>query len=132
MRLIHSVAVILCAVLLLSCTPQRHPPVLSPSEPLRMSDLSSPELTLRTFWSAIKAGDTNLALRCTSPDRIRKGRHGRDVSKLIVEYRSVETNAFRFIGGAGSSCSIESPNHCMNYNMEKNDKGEWIIVSIHP
>ena len=37
----------------------------------------------------------------------------------------------RFIGSS-NRYSVESPTHCMDYDMEKNDRGEWIIVSIHP
>ena len=134
MKLSYIIVVLGLCLPVVSCRSKRVPV----SEPHAVTvaeelpDRSSPEKTLRTFWGAIKAGNTALALSCTSPERIRQGHHGRDVRKLIAEYKAVDTNTFRFIGGAGSSCSIESPNHCMDYDMEKNEKGEWVIISIHP
>ena len=95
-------------------------------------DRSTPEMTLRTFWWAVQRGDANTALACTDPERVQQGHHGRDVYTLIEEYLTIDASKFRFIGGAGPSCSIESPNHCMDYDMEKNENGEWVIVSIHP
>jgi hypothetical protein len=58
-------------------------------------------------------------------------RHGRDVRRYIDENRTTDPSTFQFIAG-GDGCSVRSPAHCMDYDMEKNDKGEWIIVSIHP
>lgn len=132
MKHILILALTVCVGMFASCTGRPPTPVDAAAPKAKVADLSSPELTLRTFWSAIKTGDTNAALACTIPQRIRQGHHGRDVYKLVSEYKTMETNTFRFIGGAGASCSIESPNHCMDYDMEKNEKGEWMIISIHP
>ena len=94
----------------------------------RKPDLSSPEHTVRTFWTAIKAGDTNMALKCTYPERIATGHGGRNIQQFIDEHRETDTSSFQFLSGG----SIRSPTHCMDYDMEKNTKDEWIIYSIHP
>jgi hypothetical protein len=94
-------------------------------------DRSSPEATLRAFWTAIKAGDTNAAIALTAPERIAKGHGGRNLLQFIGEHRNTDTSTFRFLSGAGR-CSIQSATHNMDYDMEKDEKGEWTIVSIHP
>jgi hypothetical protein len=100
--------------------------------PTSVMDRSSPEKSLHTFWSAVNTGNSNAALACTNPERVAAViRHGRDVRRYIDENRATDPSTFRFIASS-NRCSVESPTHCMDYDMEKNDKGEWIIVSIHP
>ncbi|MHC5036759.1 MAG: hypothetical protein ACYTHM_05555 [Planctomycetota bacterium] len=94
-------------------------------------DRSSPEMTLRSFWSAIRRGDKASALACTDPGRISQGRDGRDVHALIDEYGKLNPAPFRYIASP-RRCSIQSPTHNMDYEMEKDAEGRWVIVSIHP
>ena len=131
MKRICVLAVTVCVGFLASCSGQRSVPVEATSHAPKAVDRSSPEMTLRTFWSAVRSGDRATALACAKPTRIRQGRHGRDVEKLIEEYRNLDSSEFRYLASQGR-CSIRSPTHNMDYDMEKNDAGEWIIVSIHP
>ena len=125
MRIMTHAVVLLCLMIVGCHTPKENHPTL-------VVDRSSPEKTLRTFWSAISTGDTNAALACTNPERVATViRHGRDVRRYIDENRTTDPSTFRFIGSS-NGCSVQSPSHNMDYDMEKNDKGEWIIVSIHP
>jgi hypothetical protein len=70
-------------------------------------------------------------MECTDPERVGRGHGGRDVRQFVSDHRRTDSSTFRFIPG-DKRCSVQSPTHCMDYEMEKNEKGEWIIVSIHP
>ena len=124
MRMTISVIVLMCLIVAGCHT--------SKKEPTLVTDRSSPEKTLRVFWNAISTGDTNAALACTNPERVDAViRHGRDVRRYIDKNRTTDPSTFRFVERS-NGCSVVSPSHCMDYDMEKNDRGEWIIVSIHP
>lgn len=125
MRIATQVIIAMC-LSVAGCTAPRENPITS------VIDRSSPEKTLRTFWGAISNGDTNAALACTNPERVATViRHGSDVHRYIAEYRSTDASEFRFIASS-NRCSVQSSTHSMDYDMEQNAKGEWIIVSIHP
>lgn len=94
-------------------------------------DQSTPERRLRTFWWAIKNGRKNIALACVDRKKIAEGYHSRDIDEFISEFSQCDTSNFRFIVGE-ARVSIESPQHCMDYDMEKRKDGKWVIVSIHP
>lgn len=97
-------------------------------------DQSTPERTLRTFWWAIKNGRKNIALACVDRKKLAET-YGidtsRDIDKFISEFSPLDTSVFRFIVGE-TRVSIESPQHCMDYDMEKRKDGKWVIISIHP
>ena len=95
-------------------------------------DQSTPERMLRTFWCAIINGDNEVALACIDRDKVDEGCHDCwNYSRFVSEFSNLDTSDFRFIASE-TRASIESPHHMMDYDIEKQGDGTWLIVSIHP
>lgn len=94
-------------------------------------DWSSPENTLRTFWRAAKANDINTALKCVDKNKVESGRDARNVENYINEIAKIEDNDFQYIS-SDSRITIRSPFYSMDYDMEQQKNGDWVIISIHP
>ena len=132
-----TVVVVAVAIVLLVISPETEtssvPEGRGTSDPAGFGppDRSTPENTLRTFWWAVKSGKKDAALACVDRARVAKGPHGRSIERFLDECAELDTSDFRFIGRE-SRASVQAPNHCMDYEMEKDEGGRWVIVSIHP
>lgn len=96
-----------------------------------LPDQSSPKNTLRTFWRAAKANDINTALKCVDKNKVESGRDARNVENYINEIAKIKDSDFQYISN-DSRVSIRSPFYSMDYDMEQQKNGDWIIISIHP
>lgn len=110
---------------------KRQSSAIYPALKFTLPDQSTPELTLRTFWWAIKTNQEAIALNCVDQGKVSEGYHGRDTKKFISDFSNLDTADFKFIANE-TGMSIKSPHHNMDYDMEKGKTGQWVIISIHP
>ncbi len=94
-------------------------------------DRSTTERTLRTFWWAAQQGDTKTALTCVDQDKVSQGRDGRDIHEHIDIIKDIPFEEFTVVTRE-QGASVRLLTYFMDYDMEQQEDGSWVIVSIHP
>ena len=94
-------------------------------------DQTTPENTVRAFWSAIENNNLDAAAKLVDLKKINQGRYAKNIEQYLLVLKKINSKQLQFNANE-SRVTVYSDEYNMDYDLEKSAAGQWLIVSIHP
>lgn len=94
-------------------------------------DRTTPENAVRTFWWAMHLRNNDVIKECINEKRLLEEYHGWTLETFLMNYQHLNPKTFKYSTNY-NFIRITSPEHNMDYEMEVDEQGLWVIVGMRP
>lgn len=94
-------------------------------------DQSNPESTVRLFLLAVENNNLIAAAKLVDAEKLNQGRYAKDIKLYFQTLTKINAKQLH-LKTRENRVSVYSDEYNMDYDLEKSEAGQWLIVSIHP